>query len=164
MRHAMSHVTVVQGWPARSALAVALLAAGGTLNGRAAVLPLATDPLTEASIPRAGLLTAPMAAVAGEWVGHTESGKMVSITLRVTRGEVAGDATLDGVAADGIKPGRHRLLTPIITGQLMAFSVQSGSCDKARAHGVVRFESKGSAELNLLAGRTPIVVRLSKVG
>ena len=46
----------------------------------------------------------------------------------------------------------------------MAFSVQSGSCDKARAHGVVRFESKGSAELNLLAGRTPIVVRLSKVG
>jgi hypothetical protein len=89
---------------------------------------------------------------------------MVSITLRVNQGEVAGDATLDGVAADVIKPGRHPLLTPIVTGRLMAFSVQSGECDKAMAHGVVRFESKGSAELNLLAGRTPIVVRLSKVG
>lgn len=157
---AMLNVTVSRS-PARSLWLVVLFAATA-LHAHAAVLPLASDPLTE-GVPRAGLLTAPMAALAGQWVGRTAAGKVVSLTLRVQQGEVQGDATLDGVAAD-MKPGRHRLVEPILTGRLMAFSVQSGPCANGMAHGVVRFASNSSAELNLLAGHTPIVVRLSKVG
>src|SRR5262245_11457076 len=161
MRDAMLNVTMSKS-RARSAWLMALFATSA-LHAHAAVLPLATDPLTEASVPRAGLLTAPMAALAGQWVGRTSNGKVVSLTLRVQQGEVEGDATLDGVAAD-VKPGRHRLVTPILTCRLMAFSVQSGPCANEMAHGVVRFAKNGSAELNLLAGHTPIVVQLSKVG
>ena len=157
----MLNVTALRGWRARAALLSTLFTVGA-LHGHAAVLPLANDPLTEPPLTRAGLLTAPMAAVAGQWVGRTSAGKLVSLTLRVHRGEVAGDATLDGVAE--VKPGRHRLVTPVVTGRLMAFSMESGPCANAMAHGVVRFNSSASAELNLLAGNTPIVVRLSKIG
>ena len=158
----MVNVTAYRGWRARSALLLTLFTAGA-LHGQAAVLPLASDPLTEPPLTRAGLLTAPMAAVAGKWVGRTSTGKLVSLTLRVHRGEVEGDATLDGVVAE-VKPGRHRLVTPIVTGRLMAFSVESGPCANAMAHGVMKFASSGSAELSLLAGHTPIVVQLSKIG
>src|SRR5262245_27712873 len=132
MRDAMLNVTASR-LRRRSAWMLALFTASA-LHAHAAVLPLATDPLTEGSVPRAGLLTAPLAALAGQWVGRTSTGKVVSITLRVQRGGVEGDATLDGVAAD-VKPGRHRLVTPILTGRLMAFSVQSGSCANEMAHG-----------------------------
>jgi hypothetical protein len=158
----MLNVTAVLGWRGRSAILLALFSAGA-LQSQAAVLPLASDPLAEPPLTRAGLLTAPMAAVSGQWVGRTSAGKVVSLTLLVERGEVVGAATLDGVVADA-KPGPRRLVTPIVTGRMIAFSVDSGSCDNAMAHGIVKFVSAGSAELNLLAGRTPIVVQLSKIG
>jgi hypothetical protein len=157
----MFHLTTVPGWRARSALAATLLGVIA-MGGHAAVLPLADDPLAQGSM-RAGLLTAPMAALAGQWVGRTASGRVVSLVLRVDRGAVAGDATLDGVVANA-KAGPRPLVTPTMSGRTMAFAVQPGPCAKALTRGIVTFESGASAQLDLHAGPTPISIRLSKVG
>ncbi len=88
----------VLAWRIRSAvMAVVTLAAW---HAQAAVLPLSGDPTGGGVGTRAGLLDGPMSTVSGQWVGHTSSGRVVSLVLRISEGAVVGDATLDGVVAD----------------------------------------------------------------
>jgi len=156
-----SHRTVGRRGLERALLAtvVAAMAAGG---GHAAVLPLADDPFAAAG-PRAGLLTAPMAALAGRWVGHTASGRVVSLVLTATAGAQPADATLEGLAAD-TAAGPRRLVAPMVRGRTLAFSVQASPCTRALTQGVVTFVSAASAQLQLHGGPAPVSIRLSKVG
>lgn len=136
----------------------AALAAGG---GHAAVLPLADDPFA-AGGPRAGLLTAPMAALAGRWVGRTASGRVVSLVLTAAGGAQPADATLEGLTA--MAAGPRPLVAPTVRGRTLAFSVRATPCARALTQGVVTFVSSASAQLQLHAGPTPVTIRLSKVG
>ena len=149
----------VLAWRIRSAvLAVVTL---GAWHTQAAVLPLAADPTGGVGM-RAGLLDEPMSTVSGQWVGHTSSGRVISLVLRINEGAVVGGATLDGVVAD-VTNGPRPLVTPTVTGRTMAFAVLATPCAKSLARGVVTFVSQESAQLDLHAGATPISVRLSKV-
>ena len=151
----------VLAWGVQSGvMAVVIL---GTLHVHAAVLPLYSDLTGEGVGMRAGLLDEPMSAVSGQWVGRTSSGRLVSLVLRVSRGVVVGDATLDGVVADA-NSGPRPLVTPTITGRTVAFSVQPTPCAKSLARGVVTFVSQQSAQLDLHSELTSLSVRLSKVG
>ena len=88
----------VLAWRIRSAvLAVVTL---GAWHAQAAVLPLAGGPTAGGVGMRAGLLDEPMSTVSGQWVGHTSSGRVISLVLRINEGAVVGGATLDGVVAD----------------------------------------------------------------
>ena len=147
-------------WRIRSAvMAVVTLAAW---HAQAAVLPLASDATGGSVGTRASLLDEPMSTVSGQWVGHTSSGRVISLVLRINEGAVVGGATLDGVVAD-VTNGPRPLVTPTVTGRKMAFGVMATPCAKSLAHGVVTFVSQESAQLDLHAGSTPISVRLSKV-
>jgi hypothetical protein len=145
----------------RSVLLVAL-ATGVALHAHAAVLPLSYDAFSELGA-RAGVLAEPVATLAGKWIGRTESGKPVSIVLQVDGRAVAGAATLDGVVPNA-EAGPRPLVTPTLNGRRMAFAVRPGPCAKALTHGVVTFVSGEAAQLDLLAGRAPISIRLQKVG
>lgn len=144
----------------RSAV-VAAVTLGG-LHVDAAVLPPGSGPAGGAVGMRAGLLEEAMSAVSGEWVGHTSSGRLISLVLRISDGAVVGGATLDGALADA-DSGPHPLVTPTVSGRTMAFAVLATPCAKSLARGVVTFVSRESAQLDLHAGSTPISVRLSKV-
>jgi hypothetical protein len=160
MRFAMFHPTKVLAWRIRSVvMAVVTLAAW---HVQAAVLPLTGDATGGGVGPRASLLDEPMSHVSGQWVGHTSSGRLISLVLRINEGAVVGGATLDGVAAD-VTNGPRPLVTPTVTGRTMAFGVLATPCAKSLARGVVTFVSDESAQLDLHAGSTPISVRLSKV-
>jgi hypothetical protein len=148
-------------WRVRSAFLLTAVAAG-VLHVDGAVLPLADDLLGGAGV-RAGLLAPKITGVAGQWVGRTSSGGIVSIVLRVDGGAVAGDATLDGIVPEA-KAGPRPLVAPTVTGRTMAFAVQPGPCAKSLARGIVTFVSQESAYLDLQAGPNPISVRLTKVG
>ncbi len=151
-------IATASRWRPISLLAAVVMA--GALTTDAAVLPLADDLLIAS---RPDLQTAPLPAVAGQWVGHTQTGRLVSLVLRVDQGTVAGDATLEGIVPDA-KGGPTPLVTPTVSGRRMAFAVQPGPCARALTHGVVTFAPDGSAELDLRTGKTPITIRLSKVG
>lgn len=150
--------TAVSRWRSISLLAAVI--AAGAFTTDAAVLPLADDPLIAS---RPDLQTPTMTTVAGEWVGRTDTGHLVSLVLRVDHGAVAGAATLDGVVPDA-KAGPRPLVTPVVKGRRMAFAVRPGPCARSLARGVVTFVSDAAAELDLRAGPTPITIRLSKVG
>jgi hypothetical protein len=151
----------VLAWRVRTAavMSVVTLAAW---HAQAAVLPLSGDPTGGGAGTRAGLLDGPMSTVSGQWVGHTSSGRVVSLVVRISEGAVVGDATLDGVVADDGK-GPRPLVTPTVTGRTMAFGVLPTPCAKSLARGVVTFVSQDSAQLDLHGGSRPISVRLSKV-
>jgi hypothetical protein len=147
-------------WRIRSAvIAVVTLTAW---HAQAAVLPLAGDAAGGGVGTRAGLIDGLMSTVSGQWVGHTSSGRVVSLVLRISEGAVVGDATLDGVVAEDGK-GPRPLVTPTVTGRTMAFGVLPTPCAKSPARGVVTFVSQDSAQLDLHGGSGPISVRLSKV-
>jgi hypothetical protein len=147
----------------RDGLLVAALLAVGALHVQTAVLPLSYEPLGDSG-GRAGLLAEPLAALSGEWTGLTDSGRPVSLVLRVAGdGGVTGDAVLKGVVADA-GAGPRPLVTPTVSGQTLAFAVQPGPCAKSLTHGVVTFVTRQSARLDLLAGQGSISVRLQKVG
>jgi hypothetical protein len=148
-------------WRVRFLLLVAV-AVGIALHAHGAVLPLSYDAFSELGA-RAGVTVQPMAAVAGRWIGRTESGQPVSLVLQVDGDAVAGAATLEGVVPNA-EAGPRALVTPTMHGRTMAFAVRPGPCAKALTHGVVTFVSSGSAQLDLLGGRAPISIRLQKVG
>jgi hypothetical protein len=157
----MFNPRMVLAWGVRSGvMSVAIL---GALHVHAAVLPLSGNVTGEGVGMRAGLLDEPMSAVSGHWVGRTGSGRLVSLVLRVSHGVVLADATLDGVASD-TDSGPRPLVAPTVTGRRVAFSVLPTRCAKSLARGVVTFESKQSAQLDLQSEPTSISVRLSKVG
>ena len=151
----------VLSWGVRSGVMAAVVLCA--LHVQAAVLPLYSDFTGEGVGMRAGLLDEPISAVSGHWIGRTSSGRLVSLVLRVSQGVVVGDATLDGVAAD-TDSGPRTLVTPTVTGRTVAFSVQPTPCAKSLARGVVTFESRQSAQLDLHSEVTSFSIRLSKVG
>jgi hypothetical protein len=150
----------VLAWGVRSGVMTVVIL--GALHVQAAVLPLYSDVSGEGVGMRAGLLDGPISAVSGHWVGRTESGRLVSLVLHVSRGVVVGDATLDGMVADS-DSGPRPLVTPTITGRTVAFSVQPTPCAKSLARGVVVFVSQQSAQLDLHSELTSLSIRLSKV-
>ncbi len=85
----------VLAWGVRSGVMTVVIL--GALHVQAAVLPLYSDVSGEGVGMRAGLLDGPISAVSGHWVGRTDSGRLVSLVLHVSRGVVVGDATLDGM-------------------------------------------------------------------
>jgi hypothetical protein len=156
----MFHTKKILAWRIRTAvMSVVALAAW---HAQAAVLPLSGDPTGGGAGTRAGLLDGPMSTVSGQWVGHTSSGRVVSLVVRISEGAVVGDATLDGVVADDSK-GPRPLVTPTVTGRTLAFGVLPTPCAKFLARGVVTFVSQESAQLDLHDGGRPISVRLWKV-
>jgi hypothetical protein len=156
----MSNLKLVPGWRIRAALVA--MVTFGALHVHAAVLPLGGGPAGGAVGMRAGLLEHPMSNVSGHWVGHTSSGRLISLVLRISEGTVVGDATLDGAVADS-DGGPRPLVTPTVSGRTMAFAVLATPCAKSLARGVVTFVSQESARLDLHAGSEPISVLLSKV-
>ncbi len=156
----MFNPTTVRAWCLRAGLIAVV--ASGTWHANAAVLPLSGDSSLGGVGTRAGLLNEPMSAVSGQWVGRTSSGRLVSLVLRVDDDATVGNATLDGVVAD-VSNGPRPLVTATVTGRTLAFAVKPTPCAKALARGVVTFVSGELAHLDLLAGSTPLSVRLSKV-
>ena len=144
----------------RIVLSAAVFGVLTTTGGRAAVLPYA-DPLAPPASMRAGLLAPISADVAGQWVGRTQDGQVIAVTLRVDRGHLAGDATLDGLVPE--VRGRQVLTRTEARGRTVSFEVKSGPCAKALAHGVLTVVSRRAAHLSLQAGSTPISVQLSRV-
>jgi hypothetical protein len=156
----MSNLETVLAWRVRAVLVA--MVTFGALHVHAAVLPLGGGPAGGAVGMRAGLLEEPMSGVSGQWVGHTSSGRLISLVLRISEGVVVGDATLDGAVAD-VDSGPRPLVTPTVSGRTMAFEVLATPCAKSLARGVVTFVSQESARLDLHAGSKPISVLLSKV-
>jgi hypothetical protein len=132
----------------------------------AAVIPLVDDGLSllNEGGPRAPLLADAMfGVIAGHWSGKTDSGRAVTLVLRVNQGAVTGNMNVAGVAHDTSRPPLA-LKRAMFSGRTVIFSVQPTECEKSLAHGSVTFVARGSAQLDIRMDGAPMRVMLSKVG
>ncbi len=160
----MAHPTTTTRWFARACALGAVLSMNVLQPSAAAVLPVTDDLATAGGAGmRAGLLSAgTQRAMTGHWVGRTESGKTISLVLKVERGGVLGHAYLHGVLPDADRTMRP-LVSPTLAGKSVAFTVQPASGAKHATKGVFTFVSSNSARLDLQGGAVPLSVRLVRV-
>ena len=160
----MAHQIHVSSWIVRALAIGAVVFLNVLHSSAAAVLPVTEDlAASGGSGVRAGLLSAGMLrAMTGHWVGRTDSGKQVSLVLKVQRGSVLGHAYLHGVLPEADRTMRP-LVSPTLAGKSVAFTVQATPGAKCTTKGVFTFVSSNSARLDLQSGASPLSVQLVRV-